>query len=241
MIILCAGRGSLFSNSFYRSVTNLIQMTVKATVKAVIPFRPVNPKTRLSNLLSESEREEFTAAMLNDVVSALIEGGCSPVLLSTRPYTVSGAETVVMDLGLNEALNEYFSTLHEPVLLMMTDIALLNADAVRKMLSTDADIAIAPGRGGGTNSIFIKDPQKFRADFYGASFLDHLAVAESFGKSVEVIDSFRLSTDIDEEEDLTEVLIHGGAKSRSKKYLEELGYSLSIEKGRVGVHRRSHK
>ena len=58
-------------------------MTVKATVKAVIPFRPVNPKTRLSNLLSESEREEFTAAMLSDVVNALIEGGCSPVLLST--------------------------------------------------------------------------------------------------------------------------------------------------------------
>ena len=109
------------------------------------------------------------------------------------------------------------------------------------MLSAAADIAIAPGRGGGTNSIFIKDPQKFRADFYGASFLDHLAVAESFGRSVEVIDSFRLSTDIDEEEDLAEVLIHGGGKSRSKKYLEDLGYSLSVEKGRVGVHRRSHK
>jgi 2-phospho-L-lactate/phosphoenolpyruvate guanylyltransferase len=53
---------------------------------------------------------------------------------------------------------------------------------------------------------------------------------------VEVIDSFRLYTDIDEEDDLAELLIHG--TGRSREYLEELGFSLSDEKGRVGVIRK---
>jgi 2-phospho-L-lactate guanylyltransferase len=51
-----------------------------------------------------------------------------------------------------------------------------------------------------------------------------------------VIDSFRLHTDIDEKEDLVELLIHGTGKSRA--YLEQLGFVLSVEKGRVGVERK---
>jgi 2-phospho-L-lactate guanylyltransferase len=51
-----------------------------------------------------------------------------------------------------------------------------------------------------------------------------------------VIDSFRLHTDIDEKEDLVELLIHGDGSSR--KYLEDLGFELSLERGRVGVRRR---
>ncbi len=56
------------------------------------------------------------------------------------------------------------------------------------------------------------------------------------GLSCEVIDSFRLHTDIDEKEDLVELLIHGRGKSRA--YLEELGFVLTVEKGRVGVERK---
>jgi 2-phospho-L-lactate guanylyltransferase len=62
-----------------------------------------------------------------------------------------------------------------------------------------------------------------------------MKIAEEAGLSCEVVDSFRLHTDIDEEEDLAELLIHGSGKSRA--YLEDLGFSLSAEKGRVGVVR----
>jgi len=76
----------------------------------------------------------------------------------------------------------------------------------------------------------------FRVDYYGASFLKHSAIARDRGLQCEVIDSFRLHTDIDEKEDLVELLIHG--TGRSRKYLEDLGFSISIEKGRVGVTRK---
>ena len=82
----------------------------------------------------------------------------------------------------------------------------------------------------------MKEPQKFHVDYYGTSFLKHMKIAADAGLSVEVIDSFRLHTDIDEPEDLVELLIHGTGKSRA--YLEELGFFLSVDKGRVGVERR---
>ena len=69
------------------------------------------------------------------------------------------------------------------------------------------------------------------------SFSKHLRIAQEAGLSCEVIDSFLLHTDIDEEEDLVELLTHGTGKSR--KYLEDLGFTLSAENGRVSVKRKN--
>jgi 2-phospho-L-lactate guanylyltransferase len=71
-------------------------------------------------------------------------------------------------------------------------------------------------------------------DYYGVSFLKHLEIAK--GLSVEVFDSFNLSTDIDEVSDLAELLIHG--KGHSRSYLEKIGARLLANKGRVGVELR---
>jgi 2-phospho-L-lactate guanylyltransferase len=60
-------------------------------------------------------------------------------------------------------------------------------------------------------------------------------IAEERGLSCEVIDSFLIYTDVDEKEDLAELLIHG--KGLSSRYLKELGFAISVEKGRVGVVR----
>jgi len=67
------------------------------------------------------------------------------------------------------------------------------------------------------------------------SFLKHARIAQEAGLSCEVIDSFLLHTDIDEEEDLVELLTHGTGASR--KYLESLGFALFAENGRVRVKR----
>ena len=208
---------------------------------ALIPFKPVNPKTRLSCILNQEEREAFARAMLEDVIAAVLKSGCSATLLCTHPFKHENALVAVRKESLNDAINWALEQFHCPALINMADIHLVTAGDNQRLIRTEKDMAIVPGRGGGTNVIFLKKPQCFHADFYGASFLDHLRVAEECGFSVEVIDSFRMSTDIDEKEDLVEILIHGKGR-KSREFLERLGFSIVLdEKGRVGVQRGPHK
>ncbi|HPD75275.1 MAG TPA: 2-phospho-L-lactate guanylyltransferase [Methanoregulaceae archaeon] len=204
---------------------------------AVIPFKQKNPKTRLSCVLSQSEREEFAKAMMLDVVAAVKDAMCRPVILGTEPFESDDLVQVAMpEKGLSDALNEYLSCALDSVLIIMADIPLADEASVRRVIATQSDLSIVPGRGGGTNVIFIRDPAKFRVDYYGGSFAKHMKIAADAGLSVEVIDSFRLHTDIDEKEDLPELLIHGKGKSRA--YLEEKGFTLISDKGRTVVERK---
>jgi 2-phospho-L-lactate/phosphoenolpyruvate guanylyltransferase len=203
---------------------------------ALIPFKPKNPKTRLSPVLDLDEREKFAQMMLEDVLTALRDVNCSPVVVGTELFDSEVVQITVQDADLNQTLNEILPTNTNEILIFMADLPLADAASIRRLITTDKDMAIVPGRGGGTNVIYLKEPQKFRADYYGASFLKHMKIAADAGLSVEVVDSFRLHTDIDEQDDLVELLIHGTGRSRA--YLEELGFSLSEEKGRVGVTRK---
>lgn len=204
-------------------------------VIALIPFKPVNPKTRLSCVLEPEERESFARMMLADVVEAVSAAGCDPRIISTQPYTCRGAAVEVIPGGLNETLNALLGETGSPVLIIMADLPLATPDAVVRLISSNAEIAIVPGRGGGTNAIYLARGSSYRVDYYGASFLKHARIARERGLSCEVMDSFRLHTDVDEKEDLVELLIHG--RGRSREYLEKLGFALSTEKGRVGVVR----
>jgi len=202
---------------------------------ALIPYKPKNPKTRLSALLSQEEREQFAAAMLEDVKAAVKDAMCSPVLVCSELFDSEDVQVTIADTDLSGSLNAILPQNPGPALIIMADLPLADTASIRRVISTGKDIAIVPGRGGGTNAIFMKEPHKFHVDYYGASFLKHMKIAEDAGLSVEVIDSFRLHTDIDEPWDLVELLIHGTGKSRA--YLEDLGFLLSVDKGRVGVRR----
>lgn len=211
-------------------------------MRAVIPFKKSNAKSRLSALLSEKEREEFAIAMLNDVSEALLNSECFKVidLLTTSIIEVKGLNTVLTEKGLNEALNEYLGkmsshSINEPVLIIMADIPLASAKNIRDIVTSPADIVIAPGRMGGTNALFIRRPSSFHVDYYGASFLKHREIAFSSGLKYEVFDSFNLSTDIDETADLAEVLLHG--TGNAARYLNNLGFALAETGGRIGVRR----
>jgi 2-phospho-L-lactate guanylyltransferase len=201
-----------------------------------IPYRPVNPKTRLSCILNQEEREFFARAMLEDVVFVVRDVNCSPVVVGTELFDSEDIQITVTDADLNQTLNSLLPQAVGEILIVMADLPLVDGASLKRVLATGKDIAIAPGRGGGTNVIYLKEPARFHVDYYGTSFLKHVKIAEEAGLSYEVIDSFRLHTDIDEKEDLVELLIHGNGKSRA--YLEELGFTLSVEKGRVGVERK---
>ncbi len=211
-------------------------------MRAVIPFKKSNAKSRLSSLLTDKEREEFAMAMLSDVAGTLLSSGCFDVvdILSTSLIDFESANIVLTDSGLNEALNEYLEkmsshSLDEPVLIIMADIPLISIKNIRDITASKADIVIAPGRMGGTNAIFIRDPSRFHVDYYGASFIKHRDIAQNYGLIVDVFDSFNLSTDIDEVADLAEVLLHGTGQAAG--YLKNLGFVLAESRGRVGVKR----
>jgi 2-phospho-L-lactate guanylyltransferase len=203
---------------------------------AVIPFKPVNPKTRLSCLLDQQEREAFALAMLDDVLAAVKDANLRPVILSTEPFDTEGVLVTMPETGLNDSLNSYLQCCLDKVLVIMADLPLADEGSVRRVVGTGKDMAIVPGRGGGTNAIFLKEPGRFHVDYYEASFLKHTRIAAESGLSCEVIDTFRLHTDVDEKEDLVELLIHGTGKSR--RFLEERGFALTFDKGRVGVERK---
>ncbi len=213
-------------------------------MRAVIPFKKSNAKSRLGGFLTPEERGELAMAMLKDVARALLDSGCFEVVdvLSTSIVEVKGASIVLTEKGLNESLNEYLQkmslhSINEPVLIIMADIPLASVKNIKDITASAADIVIAPGRMGGTNALFIRDPSSFHADYYGASFLKHREIASKNRLKIEVFDSFNLSTDIDEVADLTEILLHG--KGHAARYLKKLGFTVEETEngGRVGLKR----
>lgn len=202
-------------------------------MKAVIPFKTSNAKSRLSPLLTAEERGRLARLMLDDIAGVLRDGGLRVVLLTTAPYSYDG-EVIVSEKDLNPALNDFLRAETEPVMIIMADVPLVTARNIRDMLASPADLVITPGRGGGTNVQLIKDPRKYHVDYYGASFLDHLRIAADNGLTVEVFDSFNASSDIDEEADLVELFIHG--RGAAAEYLRSF-MALDVSKGRVRVTR----
>ena len=202
-------------------------------VNAIVPFKTKGAKKRLAPFLSPEERKEFSTAMLRDVLASLEDTKVR--ILATEEFTLDGSETIVQvsNQDLNEALNEFIADLHEPTLIVMSDIPLMRRWHVRWLISEG--ITLVPGRGGGTNAIYMHNPSTFKVDFYEVSFLKHVSIAKERGLPLKILDSFYMSTDIDKPEDLAEVLIH--CSGESCRYLKSLGVRLSYGKSRIGVER----
>lgn len=198
-------------------------------MRVVVPFATVEPKTRLSGLLSPGERREFSRAMLGDILEAVRDAGGESKVLATAPLEVE-APTTVDDRPLTEAVN---AALDPETAVVMADLPLATPEALEELFETPGDVALAPGRGGGTNALVSRHPD-FRVDYHGGSFLKHRASAAEIG-SVKVVDSHRLATDIDEPGDLVELLIHG--EGRAADWLRDAGFSLVRRESRLGVER----
>lgn len=203
-------------------------------MKVVIPYKKASAKSRLSSVLSQEEREEFVEIMLNQVIDSVREAGIENIdIISPSMYGLEDMKKarVLLDKNdLNEALNRYLEQAKEPVLIAMADLPLLSPNHIKAIISTKEDVCIVPGKGGGTNVLFVKKPSCYRVKYYGSSFLTHCSIAAYVGQNIEIYDSFFASTDIDEPVDLVELLIHG--KGYTKKYINQK-FRLEISRGRV--------
>lgn len=206
-------------------------------MRIVVPYAERRPKTRLAPTLDDDERAAFARRMLADVLAAIRVAGGEPAVLTPDPIDVD-AETIVDERALTPAVDAVVASAAEPVAVVMADLALADPDSLSRLFAAEGDVVIAPGRGGGTNALVVRDPA-FRVDYHGASYLDHVAIARERGLSLTEIDSRRLATDVDEPADLVEVLVHGGpgAGARSREWLDAAGFSLAERDGRVGIER----
>ena len=204
-------------------------------MRTVVPFAVSNPKTRLSPILTADERREFARVMLGDVLTALDELGRSPEVLATESVDCDASVTVD-DRSLDDAVNDVLANADAPVAVVMADLALATPEALDRLFAPEADVVLAPGRGGGTNAFVARHPE-FRVDYHDASIRDHRRIAREIADGVAEVDSFRLATDVDEPADLAEVLLHG--EGDSVAWLRDTGFKLSVADGRTGVERAS--
>ncbi len=195
-------------------------------MRVIIPFKPVNPKSRLSNVLSLKEREDLVRYMLLDVIDAVYNFSDEIIILTPCDFTPEcDVKVVVDDRNLSEAVN---SLIRDNTAVIMSDLPLLNEDVLKRFFGCRSEVVIAPGRRGGTNMLLIRNG-RFRVSYYYGSFFKHIEIAKRLGLSFEIFDSFYASVDIDEESDLLELLMHGRGK-RSYGYLTSIGFKVLFER-----------
>lgn len=205
---------------------------MESMVKIVIPFKPQNPKSRLSDILSLEERSQLVELMLFDVVeTAKLCSDDVMILASELRDELKGINPEDFEVredprDLSEALNSVIDELvvdGESVAIVMSDLPLLTPGTLNQFLQCEDDVVIAPGRRGGTNLLLIREG-KFRVSYHHGSFNKHIQRAEELGISAGVFDSFYASTDIDDKDDLLELMLHG--RGRSKDFLLTIGFSV---------------
>lgn len=213
----------------------MVTFVSEMRIPVVIPYKPIQPKTRLSCVLTDEEREAFAYMMLRDVVNAVQTAGCSPLILATAPVELDDVPVRILKEGLNETINGFCVGNDEPLAIVMADLALADRSSILALLTSGGDLAIAPGRGGGTNAIYVRSAELFQAQYYGMSYEKHVRYGTDAGLMVKIIDSFRLYCDIDEQDDLIEVFIHNTGHSR--EWLISHGFEIAMKKSRIGVKR----
>ncbi len=217
----------------------MVTFVSEMRIPVVIPYKPIQPKTRLSCILTDEEREDFAFMMLRDVVNAVKNAGCSPLILATAPVELDDVPVRILEEGLNETINGFCEGNDEPLAIVMADLALADRSAILTLLTSGGDLAIAPGRGGGTNAIYVRSAKMFQAQYYGMSYEKHVRYGTDAGLMVKIIDSFRLYCDIDEQDDLIEVFIHNTGYWR--EWLISHGFEIAMKKSRIGVKRPGYE
>lgn len=183
----------------------------------LIPVKSSGVKSRLSRVLSEPERHEFTELLLKGVLKAL---GQAHLLISS--YVVSsdgmiltlarqmgaGAIPEPQDAGVNSAVFRGMKVLrpNEDVLVIPLDLPLLQASELRHLMdlkSAGLDVVMVPSSSfDGTNALLFSPTQKISLSYDDNSFWNHMESCAKNGLSVGICSQGGVTFDVDSPEDL---------------------------------------
>jgi len=218
---------------------------------AIIPVKPPSRgKTRLSTILSISERRELVQRMLSDVLAAALQAhGVERVLVVSPDAAVlrlalqQGAQPLLEQgpTGLNRAVEYGLERLLgegvEAALVLPGDIPLAQPrelDAITSLAAGKPSVALAPSRDErGTNALLQAPPLIISPRYGPSSFPLHLKAAREAGVPARVIRREGLALDIDTVDDIRELVRRGG-ETRTQGYLAEI----SVE-DRIGAWKLS--
>jgi 2-phospho-L-lactate guanylyltransferase len=198
--------------------------------QAVIAVRGgLDAKTRCAGSLDGPDRARLTAAMLEDMLAAVVR--CEEVsatwVVTPTPELAElagrcGAQAILQEArqqgpsGLNAAFGQALALVaeqapYDPVVLMPGDLPLLEPDdlgAAIQLLRTHG-VVLAPSLDGGTGLVGMRAGARLSPAFGPDSFRRHAAEARRSALSVAVVVASSLSHDVDRPDDLVHLLEHG--------------------------------
>lgn len=190
------------------------------SIWAIIPVKPLRQgKSRLSGVLSVSERAQLNHSMLGHTLKVLSEvKQLSQILVVSRDPAALAlardfhARTLLEDgtSQLNTALKRAAAVAKaysaEGVLVIPADLPLLEPDDIREVIaraSRPPVMVINPDRRQtGTNALLIRPAGVVDFSFGAGSFTRHCERAGKLNVPVEVIDLPRIALDLDVPDDL---------------------------------------
>jgi 2-phospho-L-lactate guanylyltransferase len=186
-------------------------------VDVVIPVKSSRVKSRLSGVLSEEQRVEFTSVLLSDLLAVVRGAG-----LISRSHVVSSDRAILArarrlgaggvledrDAGVNQAVRRALDQLggYGRVLVLPSDLALLTRPELRGLITMGhgVDVVISPSMSfNGTNALLFSPASDFPLSYDDNSFWNHLGACARLSLSVAVCCEEGVMFDVDTPEDLS--------------------------------------
>jgi len=209
---------------------------------SITPVRMLgNGKSRLSSILSPSQRERLSKAMLFDVLSKIRSSKITKGMLVVTPDKEVikiardfGAHGIKEDeeRGVNAAVEkgiEYaLKNRADSIVVIPADLPRLNTEDLVSLVDAveeDPTVVMTPSnRLDGTNALLMKPPAVMHVHYDQDSFRSHVLEAIEQNVRLKTVLRNGLMSDLDDQIDLTEFL-RSDTVSEVKKYLLSLGLS----------------
>ena len=193
----------------------------KSRVQPVVPVKSLRTaKSRLSSVLSDSERSDLVLKMLRSVLRSLqrVESLAPPLVVTCdaeveRVARASGADVLLepSSSGLNAAI--YLALRHleasgcETLLYLPADIPQVTSSEIEELLATHSlnrpAVTLVPSSDGtGTNALLVSPPDAMSFHFGPRSFSAHCREASAKGLTCRVVRLEGIARDVDRPEDL---------------------------------------